>query len=95
MERLNLKEINEAIEKVKDWNLEANGKAIEKEFTFNNFTEALGFVNVVGKIANAENHHPDILIFSYKRVRITLSTHNIEGLSKDDFIVAKKIDELL
>ena len=95
MEPLNLKEIEEAIEKVNDWELAESGKSIEKEFIFRNFEEALEFVNKVGKIAEQENHHPDILLYSYKKVKITLSTHEVEGLSENDFIIASKIDELI
>jgi len=94
MNKMNLNEINEAIEKLDNWEVVDSGKAIEREFTLNNFQEALDFVNSVGKIAESENHHPDILIFSYKKVKITLSTHEVDGLSEKDFLVASKVDEL-
>ena len=90
-----LNQVNEYLQHVNDWELVESGKSIEKEFTFNNFEEALEFVNKVGKIAEQENHHPDILLYSYKKVKITLSTHEVEGLSENDFIVASKIDELI
>ncbi|MBI1978832.1 MAG: 4a-hydroxytetrahydrobiopterin dehydratase [Candidatus Aenigmarchaeota archaeon] len=70
-------------------------KEIEKEFKFKDFKEALGFINKVGDIAEEEDHHPDIYLHSYKRVKITLSTHAIKGLSENDFILAAKIDKIV
>ena len=90
---MNLQEINESLKNLPEWELVDN--SIEKEFTFENFNKALEFVNKIGAIAEQENHHPDILLFNYKKVRITLTTHEINGLSSNDFNLAKMIDELL
>lgn len=73
------------------WSL-TDGKRIRKEFAFKNFAQALAFVNRVGAIAEAEGHHPDILIHSWNRVRLEITTHAIGGLSENDFILAAKID---
>ena len=73
------------------WNLVA-GKRIQKEYTFKDFARALAFVNRAGAIAEAEGHHPDILIHSWNRVRLEIFTHVIGGLSENDFILAAKID---
>ena len=65
-----------------------------KKFTFKNFLESQKFVNVVGKIAEEEGHHPDITFgWGYSEVKIT--THAIKGLSENDFILAAKIDQIL
>jgi 4a-hydroxytetrahydrobiopterin dehydratase len=72
------------------WQLVEN-KRIQREFTFKNFKEAIGFVNKVAVLAERENHHPDIHIF-YSRVVIELWTHAVSGLSENDFIVAAKIE---
>lgn len=69
-------------------------KAIERDFKFKNFREAMDFVNAVAKLAENEGHHPDIDLHGWNKVKITLSTHAIQGLSENDFIVAKKIDSL-
>lgn len=53
------------------------------------------FVNKVAELAESENHHPDILIHGWNRVRFELSTHAIKGLSENDFILAAKINGLL
>ena len=63
-----------------------------KKFTFNNFLEAQDFVNIVCKFSEDEGHHPDIL-FGWGYAKITITTHAIEGLSENDFILAAKIDQ--
>ncbi len=72
--------------------VDVNKKKIEKEYKFKNFKEALAFVNKVGELAESEGHHPDIYLFSWNKVKLTLSTHAIGGLSENDFILASKID---
>lgn len=76
-----------------DWKVIA-GKKIQREFAFKDFKEAMMFVNKVADIAEAEGHHPDIAIH-YNKVMIELSTHAIDGLSENDFIVASKIEALM
>ena len=73
------------------WTLADN--ALRADFAFKDFREALAFVNQVAIIAEQERHHPDIEI-SYNKVRLALTTHKIGGLSRNDFIVAAKIDLL-
>ena len=67
---------------------------LEKGYTFPNFVEALAFTNKVGALAEQEGHHPDIHL-AYGKVKITLWTHKINGLSENDFILAAKCDELV
>lgn len=79
-------------EKVSGWSLIHDGEhKIRKQFKFQDFKKALGFVNRVGEVAEKEQHHPDIYIF-YNRVQIELFTHAVGGLSENDFIIASKID---
>ncbi len=66
---------------------------LDKLFSFLNFRKALDFTNKVGELAEQQGHHPDILI-SWGRVRITIWTHKIDGLTESDFILAAKIDAL-
>ena len=79
---------------VSDWHVRKDDKEIEKEFIFNNFSEAIAFINHVASIAEAEGHHPDIDLHDYKKVTIRLSTHAIGGLSVNDFVLAVKIDAI-
>lgn len=67
---------------------------LEKEFRFPDFAQALSFTNAVGAIAEREGHHPDIYL-AWGKVRITIWTHKIDGLTRSDFVLAAKIDEIL
>jgi 4a-hydroxytetrahydrobiopterin dehydratase len=79
------------LKKVKDW--VRIDHRIQKHFYFENFVESIAFVNAVAAIAEAEDHHPDITI-SWNQVILSLTTHSVNGLSKNDFILAAKIDQL-
>jgi len=89
---LNAIEIQNDLGKVKGWVLEDQDRKISKTFNFLNFSDALIFINTVGEIAEDEAHHPDILLFNYNKVKISLSTHSVGGLTENDFIVAAKIE---
>ena len=87
-------EIRERLERLEPgWTL-VGQHHLQREFTFENFREALDFVNEVGELAEREDHHPDILL-TYGKVVIHLWTHKINGLSINDFIMAAKINRLL
>ena len=64
---------------------------LEKEMTFPDFAQALAFTNRVGAIAEAEGHHPDIYL-AWGKVRVTIWTHKVDGLTRADFVLAAKID---
>lgn len=66
---------------------------LEKKFPFPDFATALAFTNQVGALAEAEGHHPDIHL-SWGRVRVTIWTHKIDGLTESDFILAAKIEQV-
>jgi 4a-hydroxytetrahydrobiopterin dehydratase len=87
-----LTEIQELIREIPRWTL--GEKSIEREFKFKDFKQSMVFVNQVADLAEEQNHHPDILI-SYSRVKLVLSTHKVGGLSRNDFILAAKIDRLI
>ena len=94
------KQAQEYLKMTKDWELledlsDGGPMKIQRKFAFNNFQEAIDFVNKVGKLAESEDHHPDIFIHNYKKVDITLTTHAIKGLSENDFIMAAKINLLI
>ncbi len=72
----------------------AGKKAIYRNFTLRNFSEALAFVVRVGIEAEKADHHPDILMHGWKKVKITLSTHSEGGITKKDFALAAKISKL-
>ncbi|TMI07144.1 4a-hydroxytetrahydrobiopterin dehydratase [Candidatus Bathyarchaeota archaeon] len=81
------REAEQLLRALPGWTL-ADG-LIEKEFRFESYLDGLNFAYSVGKIAEEQDHHPDILI-KWRRVKLTLSTHSIKGLSQNDFIVAAR-----
>lgn len=70
-----------------------NEHHLEKEYKFKDFREALAFTNEVGELAEAQGHHPDIYL-TWGRVRLTVWTHKIDGLTESDFVLAAKVDAL-
>ena len=76
-----------------DWQL-LNEHQLEKDYRFKNFKEALAFTNRVGELAEQVNHHPDIFL-AWGRVKLTLWTHKIDGLTESDFVFAAKADRVL
>ena len=89
-------EIHKYQKKVDGWEVLKNDKQkffLEKNFKFKNFIESQNFINQVGRISEEEGHHPDIL-FGWGYAKINISTHAIEGLSENDFILASKIDKI-
>ncbi len=88
-------EIAEYAPQVPEWRIvEREGtKRLEREFKFKNFREALAFTNKVGEIAEQEDHHPAI-VTEWGKVTITWWTHTINGLHRNDFIMAAKTDRL-
>jgi 4a-hydroxytetrahydrobiopterin dehydratase len=70
-----------------------NDHHLEKEIEVPTFRKALAFANAVGEVAEAAGHHPDIFL-SYDKVRLSVFTHKIDGLSEADFVLAAKIDQL-
>ena len=90
-----ISEIHKYQKKVDDWDIIQNENKIyflKKKFNFKNFLESQNFVNHVGKISEQEGHHPEIL-FGWGYAKINITTHAIEGLSENDFILAAKIDK--
>jgi 4a-hydroxytetrahydrobiopterin dehydratase len=69
-------------------------KAIVRERTFEDFAGAIAFINRVADVAEQANHHPDILLHAWNKVRLTLSTHSQGGLTEADFRLAAQLDQL-
>ena len=89
-------EIHKYLKKVDGWNVESDEKKsfyLIKNFNFKNFIQSQDFVNQIGKIAEEENHHPDIS-FGWGYCKVKIFTHAIKGLAESDFILAAKIDNI-
>ena len=91
MKKLNSSEIKSALATVPDWKKKV--AVISRKFQFKDFPAAMKFVNVVAKLAEKEQHHPDIDI-RWNKVTLALTTHDAGGLTKKDFALAKKFDRL-
>ena len=94
---LDISEIHKYQKKVDGWDVKKNEKEIfylEKSFKFKNFLDSQVFIDKVGKVSENENHHPDIS-FGWGYAKIMITTHAIEGLSQNDFILAAKIDQIV
>lgn len=89
---LTSQDIKNWLKKLPEWELEK--KAIERTFEFDDFSQAIEFVNGVAEIAEEDDHHPEIDI-RYNKVRVALSTHSEGGLTDLDFELAEKIDTLV
>ena len=90
-------EIHKYQKKVDGWDVLKDKKEkffLSKKFNFINFFESQEFVNKVGIISETEGHHPDIT-FGWGYAEIKITTHSIEGLSENDFILAAKIDQIV
>lgn len=85
-------EVEKRLGKLQGWTLV--GSTIEKNYKFANFRQAIEFINNVADVAEAENHHPDVLLWNWNNVKLTITTHSIKGLSEHDFILATKIDKI-
>jgi 4a-hydroxytetrahydrobiopterin dehydratase len=71
-----------------------DGHHLDKEYRFPDFAQALAFVNRVGAIAEQHGHHPDLFL-AWGKVRVTIWTHKIDGLTENDFVLAAKCDGAL
>lgn len=91
MSKLNLDQINSNLKNLSYWSFEND--SITKQFQFKDFIEALSFVNTVGLEAEKMDHHPDILMFAWNKVKISISTHSAGGITEKDFALAQKIEE--
>lgn len=86
-------QIQEEVAKLNGWFADEETQILQKEFTFENFSDAMVFANKVGEIAEEENHHPDICV-SYGSVVVMLTTHDKGGLTQKDFMCAARIEEI-
>jgi len=73
---------------------EREGDAIVREWRFEDFSEAISFVDRVADAAEEANHHPDILVHGWNKVKLSLTNHSAGGLTEVDFAMAGRFDEL-
>ena len=90
MNKLSQQEINEKLKSISEWKYENN--SIHKEFKTQDFVNAIGFIVKIGIFAEKMDHHPDINLYGYNKVAVTLSTHSAGGVTNNDFSLAKQIE---
>ncbi|MBZ0165597.1 MAG: 4a-hydroxytetrahydrobiopterin dehydratase [Candidatus Omnitrophica bacterium] len=76
------------------WKLDESGQSIFRDYTTKSFRAAVALIQSIADVAEAADHHPDLHLTDYRKLRVVLSTHAIGGLSENDFIVAAKIGAL-
>ena len=91
---MNAAQVRKSLKKVSGWHLINDGKMIYREFIIQDFMAAIDLINRIGEIAQDANHHPNIHLTDYRKLRIELTTHDVGGLSQKDFIEAGKINDL-
>lgn len=80
------------LQQLAGWSIERDHH-LSKTYKFPNFADALAFVNRIGAVAEAQNHHPDIFL-TWGKVRVEIWTHKIDGLTESDFVLAAKFDQV-
>jgi 4a-hydroxytetrahydrobiopterin dehydratase len=91
--RLTQARIRELLPEVPGWSLAEEGQALTRTFTFADYYHTMAFVNALAYMAHREDHHPDLGVHSDRCV-VRYSTHDVGGLSENDFICAAKADAL-
>jgi 4a-hydroxytetrahydrobiopterin dehydratase len=76
------------------WSFDANSNSIWREFEQENFLDAIGFMNMIAPLAEIQDHHPDLFLHSYKKVTVTLSSHDKGGVTERDIKLATEINAL-
>ena len=91
---LSAEEVREHVQALPKWRPGCDGRSIRREWRVKDFATALDFFARVGQVAEAEDHHPDLHLTGYRNAAVEISTHAINALSENDFILAAKIDRL-
>jgi 4a-hydroxytetrahydrobiopterin dehydratase len=86
-------EITKLLPQVPKWKRSGDGKALRREWRVKDFATAMDFFQRIARIAEAEDHHPDLHLTGYRNVAIEISTHAVGKLTENDFILAAKIDQ--
>jgi 4a-hydroxytetrahydrobiopterin dehydratase len=85
---------DEIARRLRDSAWRREGREIVRDWQFKDFAEAMAFVNRVAQVAEEANHHPDILVHGWNKVRLSLTNHAAGGLTEPDFVMAARFDEL-
>ena len=92
VEKMTREDASRQLSELSHWELNDSATAISRSWKRKDFKDALAFMNRIGEIAEADQHHPDLHLVGYRNVEVELTTHAIGGLSENDFILAAKIE---
>ncbi len=87
-------EVKKLVQETPGWKADSESKSISREYIMKDFLAGVKAIEKITEIAQAEDHHPDLHLTGYRKLKVVLSTHKIGGLSENDFIVAAKINAL-
>lgn len=90
---LSPKEIEKKYKAISEWQLNKKGTELSKTFSIESFIKGLAFIAKIAVHAEIMQHHPDVVL-TYSKVKVTLTTHDVKGLTQKDFDLAKRIDNL-
>lgn len=90
---LSADQVKSQLSSISGWQLSEDGKGLHKDFKFKDFYHTLGFITAIGWMANRQDHHPDIEA-GYGHCRLYWSTHDVGGLSMNDFICAARSEAI-
>jgi len=93
IQRLNIQQISSQLNSLDLWHIDEMSAAISKEYVLRDFKQAFSFMTEIAKLAEENNHHPEWRNV-YKQVDITWTTHDVGGLSLQDFNMARRCDEI-
>ena len=91
---LTSEEAKEYLKRLEHWQLDPARKVVFREYILKNFMAAVKLINGIAELAEQENHHPDLHLVNYRKLRVELTTHALGGLSENDFILSSKINLL-
>ena len=91
---LNLTQIEELRRLTPEWQFCANDNVLSRTFHFETYAKTIEFVSQVAAIAEAQDHHPELLV-TYRRCKVSYKTHTVDGITHNEFICAALIDDAL
>ncbi|MCP4473717.1 MAG: 4a-hydroxytetrahydrobiopterin dehydratase [Gammaproteobacteria bacterium] len=94
MPTLSENEITQQLQTLAEWQYNKASQSIERQFQFKGFCRTMAFVNAVAWISHQEKHHPEMTV-GYNYVNVTYQTHEAGGITKNDFICAQQVNELV
>ncbi|VTS05893.1 4a-hydroxytetrahydrobiopterin dehydratase [Tuwongella immobilis] len=92
--KLQSDQIDALLPDVPGWSVSSDGRWLERKWSLPDFRKAVQWFQTIADLADAEDHHPDLHLTGYRKVRIAITTHAVGGLTENDFILAAKISEL-